>query len=140
MNRKYKSIIHFSSYVDEDLNKLNERIARGERNQNMPLAHQGSRVPPLGDDAMEFMESMKSEITEIIWKRLEDDERRTVFDVPLVNGTSTIDLNSLEKSEKDLRSKFLRNIKREKNDQILNKTFTLLSTFFRSSNVLRRNF
>ena len=66
------------------------------------------------------MDNMKAEITESIWKKLEaDQERRTVYDVPLINGTSKMDLNSLEESEKDSREKLLRNMRRKDTDSIL---------------------
>ena len=88
--------------VDGDLAKLNELIARGERDQNATSPEE-SRITL-------DMEGMKQEVIDSILEKLEaKEEQRTVFDVPLDNGTSTIDLHSLENSVKDLRSKVLRN-------------------------------
>ena len=90
---------------------MNNLIARGERHQNATTL-----LTPLKDDELreEEIESMKNDImSDILRKLAEKDKQHTVFDIPLDNGTTRVDLGSLEKSVKDIRAQVLTNTKRK---------------------------
>ena len=90
---------------------MNEPISRGERYQNATTL----LTPPEDDELRkEEIESMKNDMMSDILRKLEEkDKQHTVFDIPLDNGTTRVDLGSLEKSVKDIRAQVLTNTKRK---------------------------
>ena len=102
----------YSPDVKEDLDTLNELIVRGELQQNATNLPTPEAAYDLREEAKE---TMKSDIMSDIMKYLEekDKQRRTVFDIPLDNGTTRVDLTTLENSVRDSRVQVLTNTKRK---------------------------